>query len=198
MQKSLRIAVADDEADVREYFQKILPRLGHRVVAIASDGQELVELCRSQQPDLVLTDIRMPNKDGIQAAIEIYEERPVPVILVSAYHDSDLVERAEADHVMGYLVKPIRQSDLQPAIAIALSRFEEFEALRQEIQDLQSAIQARRTIEQAKGVLMKQEQCEEGEAFRRLQKMADDGNRSLIEQARQILNGDQQLHNRKS
>jgi response regulator NasT len=132
MSQALRIVVADDELDMREYFQQMLPRLGHTVVAAARNGQELVELCRSAKPDLVITDIKMPELDGIDAAIQLYEDRPVPVILVSAHHDEKLIERAEMDHIMGYLVKPIKQADLAPTIAIAVHRFEQFEAMRRE------------------------------------------------------------------
>ena len=130
MTLSLRIVVADDEPDMREYFRRVLPRLGHQVVGVASNGRELVELCRATQPDLVLTDIKMPEQDGIEAAVELYRERPTAVVLVSAHHDADLVERAAADHVLGYLVKPIRQADLGPAIALAWQRFVEMEQLR--------------------------------------------------------------------
>jgi two-component system, response regulator PdtaR len=132
MSTSLRIAVADDEEDMRDYFRKCLKRLGHQVVAVAQSGRELVELCRAVRPDLVITDIKMPELDGIDAAVAIYRERPVPVILVSAYHDAALSERAEADHVLGYLVKPIKQADLETVVALARRRFEQFEALRQE------------------------------------------------------------------
>jgi response regulator NasT len=130
MTTSLRIAVADDEPDMRDYFKKSLPRLGHQVVVVAQTGRELVEQCRALAPDLVITDIRMPDMDGIDAAVQIYRERPVPVILVSAFHDPELIARAEADHILAYLVKPIKQADLGPAIAVAVRRFEQFEALR--------------------------------------------------------------------
>lgn len=130
MTASLRIAVADDEQDMRDYFRKCLTRLGHQVVAIAQNGRELVEQCRAQKPDLVITDIKMPELDGIDAATQIYRERPVPILLVSAHHDAGLIERAEADHVLGYLVKPIRQADLEPAIALAVRRFEEIQNLK--------------------------------------------------------------------
>jgi response regulator NasT len=130
MNRSLRIAVADDEPDMRDYFQRILPRLGHKVVAVARDGRELVALCRSTGPDLVITDIKMPELDGINAAMQIQRAKATPIILVSAYHDPELIARAAADHVMGYLVKPIKASDLGPAIALALCRFEQMEALR--------------------------------------------------------------------
>src|SRR5947209_3622146 len=108
MTRQLRIAVADDEPDMRDYFARILPLLGHRVVVAASNGEELVAGCRASRPDLVISDIKMPDMDGIEAATRLYPELPVPVILVSAYHDTDLIRRAEADHIMAYLVKPIK------------------------------------------------------------------------------------------
>ena len=140
MTQPLRIAVADDEPDMRDYFAKILPRLGHHVVAQARDGRELVEQCRAVRPDLVITDIKMPEMDGIDAAVAIYKETPAPVILVSAFHDASLIERAEADHILGYLVKPIKQADLAPAITLATHRFEQFEQLRREAADLKQAL----------------------------------------------------------
>jgi len=154
MNQSLRIAVADDEPDMRDYFKKILPRLGHQVVAVAEDGRQLIQQCHKQDPDLVITDIKMPDMDGIDAAQQIYQHKPVPVILVSAYHDGELIQRAESDHILGYLVKPIKQTDLEPAIALAMRRFEQFEALRQEAADLRQALEDRKTIERAKGILM--------------------------------------------
>jgi CheY-like chemotaxis protein len=132
MSQALRIAVADDEPDLREYFQKVLSRLGHCVVAVAGTGKELVAQCQATHPDLVITDIKMPDLDGIEAAQAICREEAVPVILVSAHQDAQLLKRAEADHIMGYLVKPVRQADLVPAIAQALHRFEQFQTLRQE------------------------------------------------------------------
>jgi sigma-B regulation protein RsbU (phosphoserine phosphatase) len=125
----LRIVVADDEADMRDYFRKVLPRLGHAVVAAAETGTELVERCRALKPDLVLTDIKMPDMDGIEAARALSEQR-VPVILVSAFDDPELVRRAEADNIMGYLVKPIKQTDLGPVIALATWRRRMEEELR--------------------------------------------------------------------
>jgi two-component system, response regulator PdtaR len=187
MNATLRIAIADDEPDMRDYFQDALPRLGHSVVAIAQNGRELVELCRTTRPDLVITDIKMPEQDGIDAATQLYKEQPVPVILVSAYHDAGLIERAELDHVMGYLVKPIKQSDLAPTIAIAISRFAQFQALQKEATDLRQALADRKTIERAKGIMMKKANLDEAAAFRRLQKLASDKNRKLVEIASMVL-----------
>jgi response regulator NasT len=187
MTQSLRIAVADDEPDMRDYFRRILPCLGHTVVAVAENGRELVEFCRTLRPDLVITDIKMPDMDGIDAAGKIYQDVPIPVILVSAYHDPQLIERAEADHVLGYLVKPIKQADLEPAIALAVRRFEQFKALQREASDLRQALEDRKIIERAKGILMKQAGLGEQEAFRRLQKTASSKNLKLVELARMIV-----------
>ena len=191
MNTSLRIAIADDEPDMRDYFQLILPRLGHTVVAAAQNGRELVELCRKTEPDLVITDIKMPVLDGVDAAIQIYQERPIPVILVSAHQDDGLIARAESDHIMGYLVKPIKQSDLKPTIAIAVHRFEQFQALRQEAADLRQALNDRKVIERAKGIMMKKAGLDEAEAFRRLQKLASEKNRKLVEIAAMILTAEE-------
>jgi two-component system, response regulator PdtaR len=189
MSEPLRIAVADDEPDMRDYFARILPRLGHRVVGVAATGEELVALCRTSCADLVITDVKMPGVDGIEAAGRINEERPVPVILVSAHHDPELIERAEAVHIMGRLVKPIKQADLGPVIALAMHRFEQFEALRQETADPRQAQEDHNLIEQAKGVLMKRASLDESSAFRRLQKTSGDRNLKLVEVARRIVTG---------
>jgi response regulator NasT len=187
MTASLRIIVADDEPDMREYFQKLLPRLGHQVVGAAQDGRALLELCRKERPDLVITDIKMPDMDGIDAAVQLYRERPLPVILVSAYHDPDLIARAEADHILGYLVKPVKAADLGPTIALAMRRFEQFQTLQQEAADLRQALEDRKVIERAKGILMKRSRLDEQEAFRRLQKLASEKSRKLIDIAQMIL-----------
>ncbi len=187
MNPPLRIAVADDEPDMREYFKKCLSRLGHQVVVVAQTGRELVDQCRTAQPDLVITDIKMPDMDGIEAAVQIYKDRPVPVILVSAFSNSELIARAEADHILGYLVKPIKQADLEPAIALAMRRFEQFEALRKEAADLRQALEDRKVIERAKGVIMKRCALDEQEAFRRLQKLASEESRKLIDIAHMML-----------
>lgn len=187
MNERLRIAIADDELDLREYLQETLTDMGHDVIAIAQNGAELVELCRRRQPDVVITDIKMPDLDGIEAAARIYQDNPVPVILVSAYHDPALIERAEADHVMAYLVKPIKQANLETALAIARRRFEQFQELRREAADLRQALEDRKLIERAKGILMKVAQLDEPAAFRRLQKLASEHNKKLVEIAQMLL-----------
>jgi response regulator NasT len=191
MTRPLRIAVADDEPDMQDYFRTILPGLGHEVVAVAGNGRQLVADCREHRPDLVITDIKMPDMDGIEAAAQIYRHGPIPVILVSAHHDPEFIRRAEADHILAYLVKPIKQADLEPAIALAVRRFEQFQALRKEASDLKQALEDRKAIEKAKGVMMKKAGLGEAEAFRRLQKLASDRNKKLVDIAHMILTAEE-------
>lgn len=191
MSQTLRISVADDESDMRDYFQRILPLLGHEVVSVAGTGRELVAHCLEHRPDLAITDIKMPDMDGIDAAVQIYERVPIPVILVSAYHDGDLIERAEADHILAYLVKPIKQADLEPAISIAMRRFEQFQALRKEASDAKQALADRKVIERAKGVLMKRAGLDENAAFRRMQKLASEKNKKLLDIAQILITAEE-------
>jgi response regulator NasT len=191
MNISLAVAIADDEPRMRDYYREILPLLGHRVTVAAATGRELVDGCRADRPGLIITDIKMPDMDGIDAAREVCRGEPIPVILVSAYHEPDLFERAKAEHILAYLVKPIKQADLEAAISIALQRFEQFQALRKEAGELRQALDDRKVIERAKGLLMKQAGLDEEAAFRRLQKVARDHNQKLVEVARMILRADE-------
>jgi response regulator NasT len=187
MKRSLRIVVADDERNMAEFLQKGLPLLGHEVVAVAQTGRELVERCLTSRPDLVVTDIKMPDMDGLDAAAAIYQCLTIPIIIVSAYYDPELIERAGRNHIASYLVKPIKQGDLETAITLAVRRFEEFQALHQEAADLRQALEDRKLIERAKGILMKKGGLEEQEAFRRLQQLSRNKNRKMSEIAQIIL-----------
>jgi response regulator NasT len=187
MGRSLRIVVADDEPDMRDYFRRILPRLGHQVVAAAENGRALVDRCRALKPDLVITDIKMPDMDGIDAAVQIYREMPIPVILVSAYHDAALIARAEADHILGYLVKPIKQADLEPTIALVMSRFEQLQKLLHEATDFRQALADRQVVERAKAILARREKVDESEAFQQLQSAARERTCKLVEAAQGIV-----------
>ena len=193
MSRSLRIVIADDEADLRDYLQETLSVLGHQVVGVAASGRELVEQARTTQPDLVITDIKMPEIDGIDAAIEICQDGPIPIILVSAYHDRELLSRAGESHVLAYLVKPIGQQDLETAISIVMHRFEQFQDLRREATDLRQAMADRKVIERAKGILMQRAGLSEEEAYRRLNKTARDGNQKLRDVAQSILTAEDLL-----
>ena len=187
MKRKLRVAIADDEPDVRSFLQGALTRLGHDVIAVAETGRQLVEQCRAERPDLVITDVKMPDMDGIEAARRVCREGIVPVIVVSAYHDESFVERAETNHVAAYLVKPIKAASLGPAIALVMKRFEEFEELKKETSDLRQALEDRKVIERAKGILMKEAQLDEAAAFRRLQKLASSKSQKLAAVARTII-----------
>jgi len=131
MKKQLRIAIADDEPDILDYLQKAVVRLGHKVVVAARNGRELVEQCQVARPDLVLTDIQMPELDGIEAAGRIYQQVPTPIILVSSHFDAALIERAEGSPVQAYLVKPVQSADLEPTMALALRRFAQLRELEE-------------------------------------------------------------------
>ena len=197
MSVSVRIAVADDEPRMRQFYEEILPVLGHQVVCSAGTGQELLAGCQRFHPDLVITDIKMPDMDGIEAAYHICRAEPVPVILVSAYDDLKLVSRAGENHIQAYLVKPIKQQDLQPAIIIALRRFEEVRSLLQEATSLRQALHERKLVERAKGVIMKRSGLDEPGAFQTLQKLARDTNRKLIEVAEMFLTVEEALDPKK-
>jgi response regulator NasT len=194
MTRSIRIAVADDEPRMREYYKNILPVLGHRVVCAAQSGRELVRLCEESRPDLVITDIKMPDLDGIDAVREIGRSEPIPAILVSAYHDPELIERTKGEHVLAYLVNPIKQADLEVAIGVALQRFDEFQTLRKEAGELRQALADRKIIERAKGILMKRAGLDEDAAFRRLMKLARDHNQRIVEASHVILQAEKAFH----
>jgi response regulator NasT len=187
MSRLLKIAVADDEPRMLDFYRETLPQLGYEVVCAAQAGRELVEQARATRPDLIITDIKMPDMDGIDAARQICQDEVIPVILVSAFSDPELIERAGSNYVMAYLIKPIKPKDLEPAIGIVRRRFEEFQALRKETDNLRQAIQDRKLIERAKGIMMKRTGQDEASAFRRLQKLARDTNRKLVEVAQMIL-----------
>jgi response regulator NasT len=191
MVQSLRIAIADDEPDVRDYFERILPRLGHQVACVAEDGHRLVEQCRTARPDLVLADIRLPGLDGIAAAETLWREAPVAVVFVTGHDDEETLRRAEAFPALAYLVKPVTDRQLGPAIAMASRRFAEWQALSKETANLRQALEDRKLVERAKGVIIKRLDLVEAEAFRRLQKLASDKNRKLVDVARTVLEADQ-------
>ncbi len=193
MNRKLKIAIADDEPRMREFFRKSLERLGHDVVAEAGNGQELIELCRQHKPELIITDIQMPELDGLDAIALLSRQQAIPVILVSAFHDEAYIEKARQNHVLAYLIKPITDTDLQPAIAIAMDRFREFQTLQQEADGLKQALDDRKIIERAKGILMKRTGLGEPEAFKRLQKIATSKSMKLVEVARTIVTAEEAM-----
>ena len=179
MTGALRILIAEDETIIRLDLRELLEQAGFEVVAEARDGEEAVELARSAAPDLALLDVKMPRVDGIEAARRILGERAIPIVMVTAYGEEELVARAVEAGVFGYLVKPFRESDLLPAIATARARHEELVALREEADSLAEALAARKAIERAKGLLMEREGLTENEAFERLRKASQISGRPL-------------------
>jgi response regulator NasT len=175
----MRVLVAEDETIIRLDLKDLLERSGFEVCAEARDGEEAVELARSEQPDVAIMDVKMPRLDGIEAARRILDERPIPIVMLTAYGQDELVQRAAEAGVFGYLVKPFREQDLLPAIRTARARHEELTALREEAESLAEALAARKAIERAKGLLMKRENLSEQEAFERLRKASQISGRPL-------------------
>ncbi|MCY4412566.1 MAG: response regulator [Caldilineaceae bacterium] len=167
-----RIIIADDESLIRMDLREMLTNLGYLVMGEAGDGQSAINLTWELRPDIVIMDIKMPDMDGIEAARILTQERLAPVLLLSAYSQQELVQRAQEAGVASYLVKPFRESDLTPAIEVALARFTEFRALEKEIDDLEETLETRKAVERAKGILMQMQNMNEAEAFRRIQKMS--------------------------
>ncbi len=188
--ESLRILIADDESIRLMSLSSQLTALGHRVIAEATRGDEAVQLAAEKKPDLAILDIKMPVMDGIEAAERITQARPIPIILLTAYSETQLVERAARANISAYLMKPVAEDDLLPAITLALTRFKEFESLRREVADLREALEVRKLVEKAKGILMRRLDLTEEEAFRRLQKQSQDTNRRLAEVAEAIVMAD--------
>ena len=175
----MRILIAEDETIIRLDLRELLERAGFEVCAEARDGLEAVELARSEQPDIAVLDVKMPRLDGIEAARQILDERAIPIVMLTAYGQDELVSRAVEAGVFGYLVKPFRESDLLPAIHTARARHEELAALREEAETLAEALAARKSIERAKGLLMEKEGLTEQEAFVRLRRASQLAGRPL-------------------
>jgi AmiR/NasT family two-component response regulator len=186
-QERTRLIIADDESLVRTDLREALTELGYLVVGEVGDGQSAVNMARELEPDVVVMDIKMPGLDGIDAARILTREKIAPVVLLTAYSQSDLIERATEAGVVGYLVKPFRETDLPPAIELAKARFGEFRALEEEVDNLAEALETRKKVERAKGILMDQQGLSESEAFRRIQKMSMNTRRPMKEVAEAII-----------
>jgi len=185
--KRWRIVIADDESLIRLDLREMLTHLGYDVIGEAGDGRSAMELARRLRPDLLIMDIKMPDLDGISAAEELTRERIAPVVLVTAYSDQGLVERAREAGVVGYVVKPFREAELMPVIELSRARFDEFRTLEKEVGSLKEALETRKLIERAKGVLMESHGLRESEAFHRIRKTSMDARKSMKEVAEAIL-----------
>ncbi|MDY7041013.1 MAG: response regulator [Chloroflexota bacterium] len=182
-----RVIVADDESLIRQDLREMLTNLDYLVVGEVGDGRSAVNLARELRPDVVIMDIKMPDMDGIEAAALLTEERIAPVVLLTAYSQRELVERAKDAGVAGYIVKPFHESDLSPAIEVALARFREFRTLEQEVGDLKQALETRKFVDRAKGILMDTQGLTEAEAFRKIQKMSMNTRKPMKEVAEAII-----------
>ena len=185
--ESLRIIIADDEPIIRLDLRKTLENMGHQVVAETGDGAKAVDAARELKPDIIILDIKMPELDGIDAAKVITTEGIAPVLLLTAYSQKDLVDRAKDAGVFAYLVKPFKEADLLPAMEIAISRYEEFVELENEVTDLENKLDTRKAVDRAKGILMDQYGLKEQEAFRRIQVQSMNTRKSMREIADAII-----------
>jgi len=174
MAERTRVVIADDESIIRMDLREMLTNLGYLVVGEVGDGRSAVSLARELRPDIVVMDIKFEGEeyDGIDAARVLTEEKIAPVLLLTAYSQRELVVRAREAGVVGYLVKPFREADLIPAIEVALARFVEFQAVEKQVGDLEEALETRKFVDRAKGILMDSHDLTEAEAFRRIQKMS--------------------------
>ena len=186
MQEALRVIVAEDEALIRMDVVATLQEAGYEVVGEAGDGEEAVRLAIELVPDLMIMDIKMPKLDGISAAEKISELK-IPVVLLTAFSQADLVKRAADAGAMAYVTKPFKPSDLLPAIQIALSRSEELFALETEIVDLNERLETRKLMDRAKGLLQSKMKLSEPEAFRWIQKASMDRRLSMSQVAKAVL-----------
>jgi response regulator NasT len=182
-----RIILAEDDSVIRMDLREELQRQGYLVVGDVGDGQSAINLTRELRPDLVIMDIRMPEMDGIEATRVLTNERLAPVVLLTAFSDDELIERAREAGVVNYVTKPWRQSDLKPAIEIALTRFQEFREMESQVKTLEDQLATRKVVEKAKGVLMEKYKLNEQEAFRRIQKLSMNNRKSMREVADAIL-----------
>lgn len=183
----LNIVIADNESIIRMDLKEMLEEAGHTVVGESINGIKAIELTRKLKPDLVIMDIKMPEMDGITAAKIIVDEKLAPVILLTAFSQKNIVEKAKHAGVLAYLVKPIRQDSLFPAIEIAMSRFAEIQQLEHDLNNVKNSLQMRKTLDRAKGILMDAYNISESEAYRRIQKYSMAKRKSIKEVAEAII-----------
>lgn len=182
-----RVIIADDESVIRADLREMLTNLNYLVVGEAGDGLSAVNMARQLKPNVVIMDIKMPDMDGIEAAGILTQEKIAPVLLLTAYAQRDLVDRAKEAGVVGYLVKPFREQEIVPAIEIALARFDEFRELEKQVGDLNETLETRKLVDRAKGILMDTQGLTEQEAFRKIQKMSMNSRKPMKEIAEAIV-----------
>ena len=184
---STKVLIADDDPIILLDLKQMLESLGYEVVGEAGDGKQAFDLAQKLTPDICVLDVKMPVMDGIDAASQIAEAGIAPVILLTAYSDRELVERANEAGVFGYLVKPFKPNDLPPAIEVAKGRFETNKQLTQEVSDAKERLEARKLVDRAKGILMQEHGIDEAEAYRRIQLQSMNNRKSMREVAEAII-----------
>ncbi|MBE6094104.1 MAG: response regulator [Schwartzia succinivorans] len=185
--KPLKIVIADDEAVIRMDLKEILREAGHEVVGETANGRRAVAIVREMHPDLVIMDIKMPDMDGIEAARLIAADHLAPVLLLTAFDDAELIERAKDAGVLAYLVKPVEEKNLFPAMEIALSRWQEMQSLEEELFAMRDSLETRKLLDRAKGILMQAHNISEAEAYRRMQRYSMEKRLSLKEVAAAVV-----------
>jgi len=188
--KNLKVVIAEDEILILMGLKSNLENLGCVVVGEATNGKELIDIVLERKPDLIIADINLPILDGLEALEIINQKMDVPSLIVSGYDDEELIQRAKETGVLGYLIKPIDESDLKVAIEIAISRFEEIKNLKKELENTKEALESRKIIEKAKGIVMERMQLKEDEAMKFLQKKSRNSNKKLIDVANEIIEAD--------
>lgn len=191
MMQKLRILLADDEALIRLDLREMLTEAGHEIVGEAANGQEAVQLAQELHPDIVIMDVKMPVMDGLTAAQQITEAEIAPVLLLTAYSQQDIVARATEAGVIAYLVKPVREQQLFPAIEVAVSRFRAWQELGRELNELKESLATRKLVDRAKGILMTAHKMTEQEAYRKMQQFSMAKRISLKKLAEEIIAADE-------
>lgn len=186
-EKSIKVLIAEDNSKTRLFLKSQLELLGFQVAAAVSNGQDAVELAGEINPDLVIMDVKMPEMDGIEAATAISSKGPIPIILITGLSSDEMASKAIEAGVFAYLVKPVTKKQLEPAIKLALARYDQFKSLKVEVNDLKDAIETRKLVERAKGILMKRCNISEDEAFKLLQTHSQKENKKMREIADNII-----------
>jgi len=189
--EALRILICEDEGLTSLRLRKELSSLGYKIVGEAKDGRESISLAKKVRPDVILMDIRLPKLNGIEATKRIMEDNPTAIIMLTAYSNDNFIEEAIAAGASAYLVKPVDSEQLLPTIELAASRFAEFQQVKGEVENLREALEVRKLVEKAKGILIERSNLSEGEAFRKMQRMSQDSRKPMKEIAQEIIRADE-------
>ncbi|MDY6894881.1 MAG: response regulator [Thermotogota bacterium] len=188
--KNLKVLIAEDEYLILMGLKSNLENLGCKVVGEATNGKELIKLALEKKPDMIIADINLPVMDGLEALRRISEKVFIPTLIVSGYDDEELIDKAKNLGVLGYLIKPIDESDLKAEIEIALSRFEDIKNLKNELEVTKETLESRKLIEKAKGIIMERLRLNEEESMKFLQKKSRNSNKKLVDVAKEIIEAD--------